>query len=195
MAHLHARSKPHLMRTTIMYRLVALLLLLSPFASAHAQAVSQCEEALTSAEEHYVNAQFAETVTALEPCLTETGLATDQLLTAYRLLALAYIRMDESEDARAAVRELFQLDPEYQSDPVNDPPDFTVMVEIVRSEVRPMEQEVASTQRSWFRSHMGWIVTGGTLIAGGILAAVLSSGGGDSPDPGPALPSPPSLPN
>lgn len=104
------------------------------------------------------------------------------------------IRKDELAEARAAIVQLFDIYPEYEPDPIIDPPSYTALVDIVKQQIRPVsEVDESPPQQSWFRTNMRWLVSGGAVVVGGVLAAVLIGGGDGSQSD--TLPPPPAVPN
>jgi len=157
------------------------------------QAENTCDEELSAAETNYIEGQFDEAIRLTLTCLNRSEIDTTHAISGYRLLALALIRKDELPEARAAIVQLFDVYPEYEPDPVTDPPSYTALVDIVRQQILPTaEASEPPPQRSWFRSNLRWLLSGGAVVAGGVLAAVLMQGG-DSPSP--SLPPPPPVPN
>lgn len=181
--------------------LVLLVFALSPIRSALAQEPDPCSRALVQADARYVAGQFEEAVEILATCLNQSDATRQQTIEAYRLLTLAYLRMEHTGEARAAIIQIFRTDPTYRPDPINDPPSYTVLVEIVRNQMEPATPAVAEEtagprQQSWLQSNLGWVLAGGALVAGGLAVAILSGGnggGGDSGSPS-ILPPPPSTP-
>ncbi len=177
-------------------RFVAVAMLLSIFAApAVGQNTNTCGEQLEEAETSYVEGRFDEAIRLVLRCLDRNDVETAQAIDAYRLLALALIRKDELPDARAAIVQLLDVYPEYEPDPIVDPPSFRALVDIVKQQLSPVATDTSEppARRSWFRSNLKWILPGGAVVVGGVLAAVLAQGGGSG---GPSqLPPPPGAPN
>lgn len=167
-----------------------------------AQETTTCKDALEQTETAYIEGRFSQAISLLSPCLDRAETETDELVRAYRFLALAYLRSDEVAEARAAILRLLRIAPDYHPDPVNDPPSYRALVDIVRQQIQlefasgaDSLQFVVDEQEkspSWLQAHLKWIASGGTLIAVGLLAAILRGGGPERPQP---LPGPPSMPN
>ena len=96
-----------------------------PFA-ARAQA---CSEALEQADDLYVRAAFDEAITLLTDCLENNQLSGEDRAKAYRLVGLSYIGKRQMEEASLAASELMAIQPDYQPDPVNDPPSWQRLVD------------------------------------------------------------------
>lgn len=184
-----SKSDPGLRGWVLVFALLNVL----AAAPAFAQEAGQCDELLTEADAMYVDGQYQLAIRLVDDCLRYVGLDDETLVEAYRLLALSYIRLDRLGDARMAVLHLLNEVPEYTSDPVIDPPNYTVLVESVRSQ---FEQEDSEIERSWLSRNVRWVIGGGTALAGTLLAAILMGGsGGGGPSGGGELPPPPGPPN
>ena len=96
-----------------------------PFA-AQAQA---CSEALEQADDLYVRAAFDEAITLLTDCLENNQLSGEDRAKAYRLVGLSYIGKGQMEEASLAAQELMAIQPDYEPDPVNDPPSWQRLVD------------------------------------------------------------------
>ena len=162
-----------------------------------AQAQQSCTEKLAQADELYQNVELDEAIALLTECLNTNEFTEQEKISAYRLLALCYIGNEQPDDARDAIANLLDLDPGYQLDPEQDPPDFQNMVEEYREaneQVRRQpdnRQEIAAgatPQKK--RNRTKWLLIGGGAVAGGVVAAVLLGGGGGAKNlpPAPALP-------
>lgn len=175
--------------------LTALILLMAAVPYATAQTTNSCDEELETAEMSYVEGRFDDAIRLLLTCLERADIETAQAIDGYRLLALALIRKDELPDARAAIVQLLDIYPEYEPDPIADPPAYTALVDIVKQQVTPATAELdePAAQPSWFRQNLKWILPGGAVVVGGFLAAVLSGGGGGGGAT--PLPPPPGAPN
>ena len=106
--------------------LIAGALCLSLPATAQAQA---CDQALETADGFYVRAAFDEAINLLITCLENGQLSGEERARAYRLVGLSYIGKGQMEEARHAASELMAIQPDYEPDPVNDPPDWQRLVD------------------------------------------------------------------
>ena len=164
-----------------------------------------CETAVTEAENLYNAGTFDEVIKILEACLPDK-LKEEEKGKAYRLLGLTFLAKDYLEQARQAVQELLKVAPNWQSDPVQDPPPFTQLVEEVRAQIQEQQPERQQPQkpseivqpRPKGRSKaLLWIGLGAAVVGGGIIAA-LAGGGGNGPVTPPGaerLPDPPGDPS
>jgi hypothetical protein len=87
-----------------------------------------CPE-LAEAQQRYDNGQFEEAIATATQCLEGDETTEPERQRAYRLIGLSYIGQDLRDNAREAVRQLIMLVPNFEPDPVNDPPQFIQMVE------------------------------------------------------------------
>lgn len=127
---------------------------------AYAQTSSVCEKALPLAEEQYVEGVYDEALRLVAACLTQNDWSEEQGLAAYRMLALIHLKRDELSRARAAVLNLFGIDPTYRADPIENPPAYTSLVTVVREDLQDPVRQEQSTQRdrvSFFRRTSTWI--------------------------------------
>jgi tetratricopeptide (TPR) repeat protein len=170
------------------------------------------ERELQEADQDYRRGRFDEAVVILTNCLNRPNLTEDQKLRAYRLLGLAYIAKDLLSDARNAINKLLDLVPNYETDPIQDPPPFTRLVEEVRQNKQSTKEEVPQLEEFPRQREEAapedlaqiipeekkgggkkWLLVGGLGVAGGV-AALLLIGGGGGDGPPPLLGVPPSLP-
>ena len=173
-----------------------LLFHLTGFSSlAHAK-MSDCASVVEQSLRSYQEGRFDRAIAALDECLRNQGIEKERRGDAYRILGLCYIAKDDEDRARIAIHQLLLLEPQWQPDPLDDPPAFQRLVADVRtamSEGRLVSPAETSTQS---KGSKNWWILGSLVAAGGALAVVLLSGGGDDPDPdqGADLPEPPGLP-
>lgn len=188
-----ARRGPHVRLAHPFLLTIFLLAAAAPLATA--QPTNTCDEEIGAAETSYVEGRFDNAIRLLLLCLDREDIETAQAIEGYRLLALALIRKDELPDARAAIVQLLDVYPDYEPDPVTDPPSYTALVDIVKQQVAPTTAQVEepSATPSWFRQNMKWILPGSAVVVGGFLAAVLAGGGGGGGSN--TLPPPPGPPN
>ncbi len=152
-----------------------------------------CTEKLAQAEQLYMEVQPEEAIALLTECIETNEFTQEERQRAYRLLALSYISNEQFDEARDAVRDLLEFAPDYQVDPVQDPPVFVTLVEEYRAENPPVvgppgDRDAEPPRRK--RGISKWLLIGGGVVAGGVVAAVLLGGGGGDN----SLPAPPALP-
>ena len=187
---------------------LVLMLLVFGVALAPAQTSLVCEQALSAANEQYLDAEYNEALRLVSACLNQTDIPQEQAVSAYRLLALIHLKRDALDEARAAVVNLLGIDPTYTADPVNSPPAYVSLVSIVQRDLQRTAEEQgvnegpAEPDRTpFFRRTSTWVTMGGILVGSGVATFFAleggsdGPGGGDDPPPGPGqLPIPPSTP-
>ena len=102
---------------------------------APAQSRSQCAGELMVAQNRYLDGRFDDAVTLLRECLDRETLSAEEAVRVYRLICLASLNKGDQEQARQAIRDLLRRAPDYQADPVQDPPSYARLVDGVRQEV------------------------------------------------------------
>ena len=115
------------------FLLLAALLCLLPL-RARAQAVD-CEERLPQARQAYQRQQFSETISLLAECANRPTAGTAYAVQAYRLMTLAFIQTGDLSEAKLTALELLSRAPGYAPDPVQDPPAYVSVVNIVRQQM------------------------------------------------------------
>jgi tetratricopeptide (TPR) repeat protein len=195
-------AKEFLTKSLVIFLIAGLLLTPLPGTVSQVFAQGKCSQELNDAEQKYNTGRFDEAIESITKCLGKPGITEDEKMRAYRLLGLAYIAKDYLEDAKTAVKKLLDMVPNYQSDPVQDPPPFTKMVEEVKEQKQtqkekpaPVVPPVTKPQEEKGGSKKWYYIGGGVLAAGVITGIILSSGGdGNGPEPLQPLPGPPSVP-
>jgi len=150
-----------------------------PLANAFAQ--EKCETALAEAQSKYEAGLFAQAILRLTVCPPDK-IPQEQKQNAYRLLAICYLNEDYREEARAAIRKIFDLKRQYEPD-VQDPQPYRDLAAEVKATLpKPMSEKLFGGVKKWL-----WIGGG----AAGTFFAVRSFGKkAEEPD----LPEPPELP-
>ncbi len=123
--------------------LATVLLVVSP--DAFAQPRDKCAQERADAENFYLEGQFDEAIRLLQACIVREELFVDEAVQVYRLMGLAAMNKGDLEQAQQAIRELLQIVPSYEADPIQDTPSYTTLVAVVRQEVAaealPEEQQ------------------------------------------------------
>lgn len=118
--------------TNIRTALACLLLLLCPVqVSAQTQ---NCDDVLVEANNLYSTGSFDATIALLDQCLERTDVTEPQRMKAYRLKGLSFIGKGLETDAKATIRNLLSLVPNYEADPVMDPPNFVELITQLKQE-------------------------------------------------------------
>lgn len=113
-------------------------------APALAQEPAPCEDLLRTADEQYVQREYAEAETLVRACLAQGDVEDAQALQAYRLLTLIFLRQDDLPEARQAVVRMLGVSYEYDPDPVQDPPAYVALVASVKEQLRVSGAPVAA---------------------------------------------------
>lgn len=114
-----------------------------PSQEARAQESTSCADTLVTAEKAYRARNYEEATSLASQCTDVEAVADTTAIQAHRIITLASLRRGDLRDARSAVRNILQIAPEYQADPVTDPPSYRVFVSMVRdqAEIRPPEED------------------------------------------------------
>lgn len=165
--------------------LFLLVLLCSPASLAVAQ--NACERDLADAQEHYTFGRFDQTIQVLNRCLGKQGVSVAEQRQAYRLISLSYLGQDEMSQARASVRDLLRVAPDYEPDRDQDPPPFVDLVQEVKREIAQAprrETDEPGVEEDSGGGISKWLLIGGGVVLAGAVAVLLASGGGDDGDGG-----------
>ena len=171
--------------------------------TAWAQENAQCTDAIAAGEEAYRNAEFETAISRVSSCLDQSSIPTDQAVRAYRLLSLAHLRLNELQQARSAIVNIFGLRPGYEADPIEDPPEYVSLVSIVRRDVQPEVPPAEPAEDDgtpFFKRGSTWLSILGSVAVGGVVTLITlgqgggDDGGGDPTGPEP-LPEPPGTPS
>ena len=113
--------------------LATVLLVVSP--DAFAQPREKCAQERADAENFYLEGQFDEAIRLLQACVVREELFVEEAVQVYRLMGLAYMNKSDMEQAQRAIYDLLQIVPNYEADPIQDPPSYMTLVALVRQEV------------------------------------------------------------
>jgi hypothetical protein len=184
--------------------MVGLIGLVGAVPAAAQEEAPTCEGAIAAAESSYLNGNFEEAIRQVSACLDRQDVSQDQAVASYRLLSLSHLRLNELQQARSAIVNIFGIRPGYEADPVEDPPEYVSLVSIVRREVQPEvpptgAQTEGDGRTPFFRRTSTWLGLVGSVAVGGVVTFLTLGQGGDGgeePPPGPGqLPPPPSTPS
>ena len=103
--------------------------------NAFAQPRDKCPQERADAENFYLEGEFDEAIRLLQACLVREELFVDEAVQVYRLIGLSGMNKGDMEQAQQAIRDLLQIVPTYEADPIQDPPSYQAMVTVVREEV------------------------------------------------------------
>lgn len=133
------------------------------FLISEANAQDNCKTALEEAQEAYDANHYDVVVRLLDACLPN-GIPERTQMRAYKLLALVYTFENQPDKAKTAIREFLSLNPGYEPDASQDPPDFVELVREVKQEIIKQELTKRHPKRTWL-----WI-GGGSVVAAGIVS-------------------------
>lgn len=108
-------------------KLIILFVVLLTQVQAQTNDNSTCVNNLATANTLYEKAQFTEAISMIEPCI-KSGSLKNYLADAYRILGLCYHQLGDESKRNEAVLNLLKKKPNYQLFPLNDPKDFTNIV-------------------------------------------------------------------
>lgn len=101
-------------------QIITICLLCLLLFSGNIKAQKDCTQNLTDAEILYKNGKLNEVSDILKDCMSY-GFDKEEIVKAYRLLALTYIYLDEQKKAEQAVLSLIKSAPDYAANPAQDP--------------------------------------------------------------------------
>lgn len=116
-------------------RFLAILVVLAggPAAGVRAQG---CEAVLAQAQNRYTAGAFEEIEAFVTACLGAEGAMGSDFVRAYRLQALAFLRLGDLDASRAQVLKLLGVYAAYEPDPVLDPPDYVGLVRFIKERLQ-----------------------------------------------------------
>jgi len=100
----------------------------SAFSHAIAQTPNNPDEEIAQAREKYYQGEFNTAIEMLNRCMRQGGMTAAQKMLAHKCLADAYLAKDYRDDVETHIRKMFELEPDYHPDPVQDRPTFVEMV-------------------------------------------------------------------
>ncbi len=134
---------------------LAIIFILSSISPLRAQE-QECQTALERAEDQYDVGNYGGVIRLLEPCASY--ISKERQVRAFKLLALAHLKIEEKESAKVNVRSLLAVKRDFEPDAGQDPQEFVDLVNEVKQELqRPRSKK-------WL-----WIGSGG-LVAGAVAA-------------------------
>ena len=195
--------------------LAAWVLVMAPAVTA--QQATPCASLLETAEERYIQLEFAEAESLVQACLAQPDLSDAEALRAYRQLTLIFLQRDDLPAAKGTVVALLERSFEYAPDPTRDPPSYVSLVtsvkermqsdrseepaadiQIVRVGDEPPEEPAPTVGLPPERQRSGltrWLLIGGGAVVAGAVAVMLTSGdAADTPPASDPFPLPPAFP-
>lgn len=101
----------------------------------NASLTAACMQALEAADTAYRTRHFSAATDSLSVCLNNENVATAGKVKAYRLRTLIHLKQGEIEPAKNMLLQLFALKPDYEADPIQDPPSYVSLVSIVKRQL------------------------------------------------------------
>lgn len=115
-------------------RRILLLSFFISFAVAHlARAQSTCAQTLRLAQSIYDQGRLHELPELLQKCLSENGFNDEEKVSAYKLLTLTYIYLEEPEKADQMMLALLRTDTEFKVNDAVDPAEFVALYKTFRT--------------------------------------------------------------
>ncbi|HEY3404752.1 MAG TPA: porin family protein [Ohtaekwangia sp.] len=114
-----------------MKRLLPFFLFLFVVCESYAQHVS-CSQTLRLAQSTYEQGRLHEVPSLLQGCLT-SGFNKQEKVSAYKLLTLSYLYLEEPEKADEAMLNLLRTDPYFEINPAVDPAEFVGLYKSFRT--------------------------------------------------------------
>ena len=134
--------------------LFGLAVLAASVCASTVSAQTGCESSLARAQALYISGAFDDVEEILEPCVQPGRLSEDNRVWAYRLLALSALQQGRLVEAKLVTLSLLNLRPDYQPDPVLDPPSYADLIHTVRSQLAVARvEEPAEADTSRIRPH------------------------------------------
>ena len=152
-----------------LYRLVFFTFCMSFYGLSYAQ---DCAEILQNAQSTYDEGQIHLVPEMLQSCMNNGGFAKEELVSAFRLLAMSYLILSEPEKADEAMLGLLKANPEYLINEAVDPTEFINLYNTFRTE---------PILRAGIRGGLGWSMP---------FISIRNGGGADPNYPKESLPTP-----
>jgi len=140
-------------------------------------AQEKCETALAEAQNMYETGRFAQAIVRLNLCVPDR-LLPEQRIGVYRLLAICYLNEDYREEARVAIRKIFDLKRQYEPDVQDSQPYRDLAAEVKAALPKPMSEKLFGGFKKWL-----WIGGGAAGVAATII--ILQSKPEEKDLPGP----------
>ena len=141
-----SRHRLQKVRLYARYARLGMLALILFYATAHAQDLPPCDQALARAETEYFEGRFDQAIVFIERCLERNAFDGTAKHQAFALLSKIYQAKGLEEQAMDALRELMTLVPTYRPNTATEPPAFVELVDRVRqqmAEAEPPEKQGA----------------------------------------------------
>ena len=110
---------------------------------------------------------FETAIALLQPCIAANAYSsTEELITAYELLANVYIAINDEDNARQAITGLLEVAPDYEPDPTQSRRDFLLLVDEIRPQLMPLPTpEITSVATDDLANTITWTFENAPSIA------------------------------
>lgn len=122
------------MRKLALAAALILLFVVPQLATAQQQKPTTCAQVLRLARSVYENGRLHELPTLMTDCFSKTEWTTQERVDAYKLLTLAYIYLEEPEEADKMMLNILVTDPEFKPNDNIDPAEFVALWKTFRTE-------------------------------------------------------------
>lgn len=186
-------SENALFKITDLNLIIALILIIS--LPVYAQDTS--EQMLRDGIGLYQEGDFDQAIVKLLSCVENGELSEKQMIDAYKYLAQAYISKNLPDQASEFVEKLLKINPDYETDPEIDRPEWIKLVTRIKEKLRQNQRKaekskIISPATSEKKSKTKkWLIIGGGAISGVVIAVILWPSEKEREKD---LPSPPLLP-
>lgn len=99
----------------------------------YSQAQTSCAQTLRLAQSIYEQGRLHELENTLAECLKGNNFTTQEKVAAYKLLTLAYIYLEEPENADKTMLQILTIQKEFQVNPEADPAEFVALYKTFRT--------------------------------------------------------------
>jgi hypothetical protein len=113
--------------------LLFVLLIFATLTSARVEAQSTCAQTLRLAQSIYDQGRLHELPQLLQPCLDRNGFTEEEKVSAYKLLVLTYIYLEEPQKADEMMLTLLRTDTEFKVNDAVDPAEFVALYKTFRT--------------------------------------------------------------
>lgn len=111
------------------------ILMLAPFSERYAIAqTNNCTQTIRLAQSIYEQGRLQEIQEILKSCVDGNSMSIDEKVTAYKLLCLTKIYLEEPEEADKFMLLILQTNHEFRANPASDPAEFVSLFKTFRSE-------------------------------------------------------------
>ncbi len=170
----------------LFYLFAVTLLLLEITQLSPAQAQSACQTKLMEAEQRIQAGAWSEAIHALNFGLDTESCSLKEMEQICVLLALAYDAKGERDFARASLRKLLKILPNWKPDPAVASPSFQ---SLAQEAVAEAQREQEKTERWPSCKKWLWIGAGAAVVSGAIVYLIFHD-----KEKEPSFPAPPKLP-